>query len=99
MMIIFHASEGICWDGNDLNDNFNRLGGPLMGEDTSNSRNPYSYLAGIVSFGPANCGTPNYPGVYTVKPIIISPVSDNLNYNNKCFHLIYRESISTLIGF
>lgn len=49
-----------------------QLGGPLMGEDTSNSLNPYSYLAGIVSFGPANCGTPNYPGVYTVNSIIIS---------------------------
>lgn len=42
-------------------------GGPLMGEDHSNQLVPYSYLAGIVSFGPAKCGTPGLPGVYTVK--------------------------------
>lgn len=34
------------------------LGGPLIGEDTSNLRNPFYYLAGIVSFGPILCGTP-----------------------------------------
>lgn len=37
-----------------------------MGEDNSNSLNPYSYLAGIVSFGPAQCGISGFPGVYTV---------------------------------
>lgn len=41
-------------------------GGPLMGEDFSNSLSPHSYLAGIVSFGPQICGTPGFPGVYTV---------------------------------
>ena len=26
---------------------------------------PHIYLAGIVSYGPKNCGTPHIPGVYT----------------------------------
>lgn len=26
---------------------------------------PYYFLAGIVSYGPRNCGTPDIPGVYT----------------------------------
>lgn len=45
-------------------------GGPLMGDDFSNSLSPYSYLAGIVSFGPRICGTPGFPGVYTVMKFI-----------------------------
>lgn len=43
-----------------------KLGGPLMGEDKSNPINPYIYLAGLVSFGPSQCGTKGFPGVYTV---------------------------------
>lgn len=42
-------------------------GGPLMGEDTSHELHPYSYLVGVVSFGPSRCGVPNFPGVYTVE--------------------------------
>lgn len=37
-----------------------------MGEDTSNALNPYTFLAGIVSFGPSRCGIEGVPGVYTV---------------------------------
>lgn len=47
------------------------LGGPLMAEDLSNRLNPYSYLVGVVSFGPRICGTPGFPGVYTVNISII----------------------------
>lgn len=42
------------------------IGGPLMAEDKSNPMNPYLYLAGLVSFGPSQCGTKGFPGVYTV---------------------------------
>lgn len=43
------------------------LGGPLMALDKSNPMNPYLYLAGVVSFGPSQCGTKGFPGVYTVN--------------------------------
>lgn len=34
-----------------------------MGFDSSsNSYNPYMYLAGVVSLGPTKCGTAGYPG-------------------------------------
>lgn len=46
-----------------------------MAEDSSNPLNPYSYLAGIVSFGPRNCGTAGFPGVYTVTIIILVAVT------------------------
>lgn len=36
-----------------------------MAEDRSNPMNPYLYLAGVVSFGPSQCGTKGFPGVYT----------------------------------
>lgn len=45
-------------------------GGPLMGEDTSNPRRPYIYLAGVVSFG-IGCGEAGYPGIYTVRLLAI----------------------------
>lgn len=41
-----------------------------MAEDKSNPVNPYVYLAGLVSFGPSQCGTKGYPGVYTVIKIL-----------------------------
>lgn len=41
-------------------------GGPLMAIDTETyPDHPYWYFAGIVSFGPIQCGTPGWPGVYT----------------------------------
>ncbi|XP_031619952.1 uncharacterized protein LOC116338681 [Contarinia nasturtii] len=40
-------------------------GGPLLADDLLNKANPYSYLVGVVSFGPKICGTPGFPGVYT----------------------------------
>lgn len=33
-----------------------------MAIDRSNSINPYTYLAGVVSLGPTKCGTAGYPG-------------------------------------
>jgi secreted trypsin-like serine protease len=38
-------------------------GGPLMTR-TKGSK-PYWYITGVVSFGPADCGKRNWPGVYT----------------------------------
>lgn len=73
-----------------------KLGGPLMGEDKTNPMNPYSYLAGIVSFGPSDCGTPGYPGVYTVN--IFLNVFDELRLKN-IFGIICRGSINISIGF
>lgn len=40
-------------------------GGPLMAKDNSNRARPYTYLAGIVSFGVQDCGSAGIPGVYT----------------------------------
>lgn len=42
-------------------------GGPLMGDDKTNKKLPFTYLAGIVSRGPQDCGTPGYPAIYTVN--------------------------------
>lgn len=43
---------------------FFREGGPLMIRDTEDDLGSY-YVAGVVSFGPADCDTENIPGVYT----------------------------------
>lgn len=37
-----------------------------MGEDYTDPLRPQSFLVGLVSFGPRICGTPGFPGVYTV---------------------------------
>lgn len=39
-------------------------GGPLLADDFLDGFSPYSYLAGIVSFGPIPCGAEDIPGVY-----------------------------------
>lgn len=39
-------------------------GGPLMAYDESNRLQKFWYLAGIVSFGPEECGSGGLPGVY-----------------------------------
>lgn len=36
-----------------------------MGYDETDKLNKAWYLAGLVSFGPEDCGTAGYPGVYT----------------------------------
>ncbi|XP_058448771.1 uncharacterized protein LOC131428745 [Malaya genurostris] len=51
-------------------------GGPLMVQ-TSNSY----YLVGIVSFGPANCGMKDVPGVYTNVMKYTDWVSSHIRYN------------------
>lgn len=61
-------SGQICAGGEEGKDSCSGdSGGPLMAEDLSNRLNPYSYLVGVVSFGPRVCGTPGFPGVYTVN--------------------------------
>ncbi|CAD6992754.1 unnamed protein product [Ceratitis capitata] len=40
-------------------------GGPLIGLGTTGRGNSHYFLIGIVSFGPASCGTDGWPGVYT----------------------------------
>jgi len=54
----------ICAGGDPGRDSCNGdSGGPLMRLD--NGAIPHYFLAGIVSYGPKNCGTPDIPGVYT----------------------------------
>lgn len=36
-----------------------------MKYDHKDLRNQYWFLAGVVSYGPSECGTDNFPGVYT----------------------------------
>lgn len=40
-------------------------GAPLMAYDDSDRLNKAWYLAGVVSFGPEECGTAGQPGVYS----------------------------------
>lgn len=50
-------------------------GGPLMYQQTSD----YTwYLFGIVSFGPLNCGTRDFPGIYTLVPKYLTWIVENI---------------------
>lgn len=74
-----------------------------MAEDKSNPMNPYTYLAGVVSFGPSQCGTKGFPGVYTVIlsstfPILFSSVRITHSFQF-VFIFVHRESINMLTGF
>lgn len=40
-------------------------GGPLMAREKAKNGISYIYMAGIVSYGPEDCGTVGVPGVYT----------------------------------
>lgn len=60
-----------------------------MGEDNTNSLNPYLYLAGIVSFGPTKCGTAGYPG----KIIIPTYTNCFYPYFSFTFHLLFFSFI------
>ena len=39
---------------------------------------PYYFLAGIVSYGPKNCGTKDIPGVYTRVSSYIDWIQSNI---------------------
>lgn len=41
--------------------------------------NPHYYLAGVVSYGPKNCGTPGIPGVYTRVSKYIEWIEKNIS--------------------
>ncbi|XP_055545836.1 serine protease easter-like [Wyeomyia smithii] len=53
-------------------------GGPLMGVTTADSKSPYWYLAGLVSFGPTPCGQQGWPGVYTNAAKYVGWIESNL---------------------
>lgn len=39
-------------------------GGPLMHGAKNNNRDLVYYVVGVVSLGPNDCGTENFPGIY-----------------------------------
>lgn len=58
--------EQLCAGGEQGKDSCNGdSGGPLMGFYKDTQGRAYFYLAGIVSFGPQECGLAGWPGVYT----------------------------------
>lgn len=58
--------EQLCAGGEPNKDSCNGdSGGGLMGFYKDSQGNAYWYLAGIVSFGPQECGLKDWPGVYT----------------------------------
>lgn len=63
-----------------------------MGEDSSNPLIPYSYLAGIVSFGLAKCGAQGVPGVYTVST---SPQINELIKFNLILNFLFLQLFTT----
>lgn len=78
------------------------LGGPLVGVD--NTDVPYTYLAGVVSRGPTQCGTKDFPGVYTVFHLFITFFVVNFTFftnqiNFICFFFFCSVLINILTGF
>lgn len=55
-------------------------GGPLMGKDKTLNGTVYTYLAGIVSFGPRMCGKEGVPGVYTNVNQYIDWIVENMRH-------------------
>lgn len=53
-------------------------GGPLVASDTSNPRQIYTYLVGLVSYGPSPCGQEGWPGVYTKVSEYVDWVQNSL---------------------
>jgi secreted trypsin-like serine protease len=52
-------------------------GGPLM-KYYERGNIPHYFLAGLVSYGPKNCGTKDIPGVYTRISKYIEWIQSNL---------------------
>lgn len=52
-------------------------GGPLMCYNTVGNI-PYWYLAGVVSYGPVECGLENVPGVYSRVSSFLQWISENM---------------------
>lgn len=40
---------------------------------------PYWYLAGVVSYGPLDCGTDKIPGVYTKVASFLEWIAENIH--------------------
>lgn len=60
------SAQQLCAGGEAGKDSCNGdSGGPLMGYYKDNLGRAYFYLAGVVSFGPQECGLAGWPGVYT----------------------------------
>lgn len=55
-------------------------GGPMMGRTANEKGVSYIYLAGIVSYGAAECGTQDKPGVYSRISEYIPWILDNLEF-------------------
>jgi secreted trypsin-like serine protease len=53
-------------------------GGPLTQYVRIGRQNPFDYLAGIVSYGPRDCGSKGWPGVYTRVASYISWIKSKL---------------------
>ena len=71
----------ICASGNRGKDSCNGdSGGALIAVDNySIPDDSYQYLAGIVSYGPQNCGLPGMPGVYTNVSMYIPWIKNQLH--------------------
>ena len=54
-------------------------GGPLMAVDSSPGETLRYFVTGIVSYGPRDCGTRGWPGVYTRVGSYAKWILDNLD--------------------